>query len=217
MEKRTIVINVPRTSVLIALIIGLLVIPTAVFAGHQFTDVPDDNIFHDDIDAIADAGVTRGCNPPDNDEYCPEDFVTREQMAAFMNRLGALESGTDPVVNAAAVQGLELLSDIAVIDVSNEEGNNEECESVRSIKGAGHEFGTFYVSYELFHMPAAGDLFTFDVNVATRAPDNDSDHPELSADAPGDYLVCFATLEDQTLPDGEYRLFRIEAHESDTA
>lgn len=64
-----------------------LVAPVTAFASHQFTDVPNSNIFHDDIDWMRDNGVTAGCNPPANDEYCPEENVTREQMAAFMRRL----------------------------------------------------------------------------------------------------------------------------------
>ncbi|MGH8936383.1 MAG: S-layer homology domain-containing protein [Acidimicrobiia bacterium] len=94
------------TKVLVGLIVvAAVAAPAAVWAGHRFTDVPDTNIFHDDISAIADAGVTIGCNPPANDEYCPGDFVTREQMAAFMNRLGALAPGKTPVVNAAQLEG----------------------------------------------------------------------------------------------------------------
>lgn len=52
----------------------------------------DDNasIFETDIDKLATAGVTRGCNPPMNDEFCPTSNVTRGQMAAFLHRaLGA--------------------------------------------------------------------------------------------------------------------------------
>ena len=64
-----------------------LVAPAAAWAGHQFQDVPVSNIFHDDIAWMADNGVTAGCNPPVNDEYCPDELVTREQMAAFMRRL----------------------------------------------------------------------------------------------------------------------------------
>jgi hypothetical protein len=44
------------------------------------------NTFEADIDAIAAAGITKGCNPPANDEYCPGDYVNRGQMAAFLNR-----------------------------------------------------------------------------------------------------------------------------------
>lgn len=48
----------------------------------------DDNasIFEDDIDRLAAAGVTLGCNPPDNDRFCPNNTVTRGQMAAFLHR-----------------------------------------------------------------------------------------------------------------------------------
>jgi hypothetical protein len=48
------------------------------------------NTFQADIQALAAAGITRGCNPPVNDRFCPEDDVTRGQMAAFLNR-GLLE------------------------------------------------------------------------------------------------------------------------------
>ena len=68
-----------------------------------FTEVADSNGFHDDINAVKDAGVTLGCG--DGTAYCPNDNVTRGQMAAFMNRLGALEAGTTPVVNAAQLEG----------------------------------------------------------------------------------------------------------------
>lgn len=51
----------------------------------KFTDI-DDSPFVKDIGAIARAGVTAGCNPPDNDQYCPRDAVTRAQMATFVRR-----------------------------------------------------------------------------------------------------------------------------------
>jgi hypothetical protein len=48
----------------------------------------DDNtsIFEADINAIAKAGITLGCNPPDNDKYCPSGIVRRDQMASFLAR-----------------------------------------------------------------------------------------------------------------------------------
>ncbi|MDJ0925139.1 MAG: M64 family metallopeptidase [Acidimicrobiia bacterium] len=48
----------------------------------------DDNgtTFEDDINRLGTAGVTRGCNPPINDRYCPDNTVTRGQMAAFLRR-----------------------------------------------------------------------------------------------------------------------------------
>jgi hypothetical protein len=35
---------------------------------------------------LAAAGVTNGCNPPSNDRFCPDSYVTRGQMAAFLVR-----------------------------------------------------------------------------------------------------------------------------------
>ena len=50
-----------------------------------FTD-DDGSIFEADIDKLATAGITKGCNPPDNDRFCPTENVTRGQMAAFLHR-----------------------------------------------------------------------------------------------------------------------------------
>jgi hypothetical protein len=60
---------------------------------HRFSDVPNTNTFHADITWLADMGITRGCNPPANTEFCPKDPVTREQMAAFMRRLADRTQG----------------------------------------------------------------------------------------------------------------------------
>jgi len=48
----------------------------------------DDNnsVFESDINAIAEAGITRGCNPPTNNRYCPKNLVDRGAMAAFLRR-----------------------------------------------------------------------------------------------------------------------------------
>lgn len=51
----------------------------------EFTDITG-SIFEQDILRLATAGVTRGCNPPDNDRFCPGNSVTRGQMAAFLHR-----------------------------------------------------------------------------------------------------------------------------------
>jgi hypothetical protein len=57
-----------------------------------FSDVPSDYWAYDYIIDIYDAGITTGCaqddpNTPENERrYCPEDSVTRGQMAAFIIR-----------------------------------------------------------------------------------------------------------------------------------
>jgi hypothetical protein len=59
-------------------------------AGIDFVD-DDGSIFEDDIERLAAAGITRGCNPPTNDRFCPSDPVSRSQMAAFLHRALAME------------------------------------------------------------------------------------------------------------------------------
>ncbi len=44
------------------------------------------SIYEADINRLAWAGITKGCNPPANDRYCPTDRVTRAQMASFLVR-----------------------------------------------------------------------------------------------------------------------------------
>jgi hypothetical protein len=91
------------------LLVAAVAIPGIAVAAHQFDDVPNSNVFHADIGWLADAGITKGCNPPDNTEFCPKDEVTREQMAAFMRRfaqfLGA-EDGTP--ANADKIDGKDV-------------------------------------------------------------------------------------------------------------
>jgi hypothetical protein len=60
--------------------------------GASFNDVPSSSWAVSYINAIRAAGITQGCG---NDNYCPKDPVTREQMAAFLVR--AVEG--DPAAN----------------------------------------------------------------------------------------------------------------------
>lgn len=53
--------------------------------GNLFVD-DDGSVFESDIDRLGAAGVTAGCNPPENDRFCPEEMVTRGQMAALLHR-----------------------------------------------------------------------------------------------------------------------------------
>jgi hypothetical protein len=43
-------------------------------------------VFEADIERLAAAGITVGCNPPHNTRFCPDQPVTRQQMAAFLHR-----------------------------------------------------------------------------------------------------------------------------------
>lgn len=61
----------------------------------QFTD-DEDSVYEEDIDAIAAAGITAGCNPPDNTRFCPGGTTVRAQMASFIGRLLDLEPTAPP-------------------------------------------------------------------------------------------------------------------------
>jgi len=63
----------------------------------EFVD-DDDHVFEDAIESLAAAGITLGCNPPDNDRFCPDREVTRGQMAAFLTR--ALPLDVPPAIPA---------------------------------------------------------------------------------------------------------------------
>ncbi len=54
----------------------------------------DNSIFEASIDRLAAAGITSGCNPPANTNFCPHDRVTRAQMASFLSRALELPCAT---------------------------------------------------------------------------------------------------------------------------
>jgi hypothetical protein len=88
-----------RTAVIAAVMAALVAFPIGVFASHQFTDVPNSNTFHGDIDHVYDARITNGCTPT---TYCPDDNVSRGQMAAFLERAGGrATSGTNGFTTVA--------------------------------------------------------------------------------------------------------------------
>ena len=69
-----------------------------VFEQPQLPDVPvrllyNGTFFDDDasvhvkgIEAMAAAGITKGCNPPFNDMFCPERTLTRAEAATLLAR-----------------------------------------------------------------------------------------------------------------------------------
>jgi hypothetical protein len=75
-----------RVSTIVGVAALVLAVPVAVIAAHSFDDVPDSNEFHGSIEWLKDNGVTVGCNPPSNTQFCPADNITRQEMASFMRR-----------------------------------------------------------------------------------------------------------------------------------
>ncbi len=88
-----------RALMLVAAMVLLLVPIAAVAATSLFDDVPDDNIFVEDINWLKTSETSVGCNTAGTN-YCPEDYVSRQQMAGFLHRLAV-----NQVVDAGTVQG----------------------------------------------------------------------------------------------------------------
>jgi copper-binding protein NosD/S-layer family protein len=76
---------------------GTISVAGATFTVYQaidFNDVPPSHMFYNEIGKLSARGVTLGCG---NGNFCPNDFVTREQMAAFIVRaLGEFSPPTPP-------------------------------------------------------------------------------------------------------------------------
>ncbi len=54
------------------------------------------SVFVAAIQWLADADITQGCNPPANTHYCPDQRVSRGEMAVFLSRaFGLADTGTD--------------------------------------------------------------------------------------------------------------------------
>ena len=91
----------------------------------DFADVSASSVHAADIAALAAAGITKGCNPPDNTNFCPGNSVTREQMASFLSRALGLDTSPRVVVNAGG----------DLIDVAAGTGESETVASLTSLLG----------------------------------------------------------------------------------
>jgi hypothetical protein len=84
----------------------LLAVPVAVYASHQFSDVPTSSTYHTSVSRLVGAGLTAGCG---GGKYCPNNAVTRGQMSAFLTRgLGralAVQGVTDGDLWASVLPG----------------------------------------------------------------------------------------------------------------
>lgn len=89
------------TLTVLALAVSILAAGTAVAGFEHFRDGPF-GVHEDGVGWAADTGVTAGCT---SSEYCPDQPVTRAQMATFLHRLAGHASGVAPAVDAAALEG----------------------------------------------------------------------------------------------------------------
>src|SRR6266542_2478205 len=74
-----------RRSLVVTLFVALslLMFSLGAFAFHDFSDVDSAAFYHDDAHWLKEMGITLGCG---GTLFCPNDPVTRGQMAAFLHR-----------------------------------------------------------------------------------------------------------------------------------
>ncbi|MGN6755329.1 MAG: S-layer homology domain-containing protein, partial [Thermomicrobiales bacterium] len=82
----------------IALLAALAPLGLLAGSSQPFADVDPNSVHYTNIIAIRQAGITNGCNPAAN-LYCPNNNVTRQEMASFLARTAGI-GGNPPVANA---------------------------------------------------------------------------------------------------------------------
>jgi hypothetical protein len=96
------------------------------------TFIDDDaSIFEADIEKVAAAGVTVGCNPPINDRFCPNDRLTRAQMATLLARALELQPRQDgrfvDIAGSVHAQSINAIAAIGVTKGCNPPANDRYC------------------------------------------------------------------------------------------
>ncbi|MGH8911711.1 MAG: S8 family serine peptidase, partial [Acidimicrobiia bacterium] len=129
----------------------------------SFDDVPEGHLFHAAITWLAEQGITRGCNPPTNSLFCPDDDVTRGQMAAFLNRaLDLGPTGNDFFVDDEGSVFENDINELAAAGITkgcNPPANDQFCHD-RTLSRA--EMATFMVRGYGLAAGAGDDLFVDD-------------------------------------------------------
>ena len=144
--------------------------------GDLFID-DDGSIFEADIDKLGAAGISRGCNPPTNDQFCPNDHVTRGQMAAFLVRaLGYTDDGGGDLFidddGSIFEADIDRLGTAGVTLGCNPPVNDQFCPNDRVTRGQMAAF----LKRALYVPPANQDVAAYFANLRTWAEDPDEDH-----------------------------------------
>jgi hypothetical protein len=100
-----------------------------VFTGRFFDD--EGSVHVNGIEAMAAAGITRGCNPPFNDMFCPDRTLTRGEAATLLARALSLpESDTDHFIddNGHVLEGgINRLAEAGITKGCNPPANDRFC------------------------------------------------------------------------------------------
>ena len=139
--------------------------------GGTFID-DDGNIHEGNIEAIAADGITKGCNPPTNDKYCPSSSLTRGQMAAFIRRALSLpSSGTDYFIddNDSVFEGdINAIAEAGITKGCNPPTSDRFCPDGKITRGQMAAFLSRAFDYPAvtkdFFVDDDGSIFEADIN-----------------------------------------------------
>ena len=93
--RRARLATVGVVAAVVATIFATIAVPTTAGAATTFTDVPEGHPFHDEIEWLADSGITTGFG---DGTFRPAGNITRQAMAAFFFRYEQPTGFTAPAV-----------------------------------------------------------------------------------------------------------------------
>lgn len=171
---------------------------TSSTSSPTFTDTSG-NTFVKDIEWLAQEGVTKGCNPPDNTRYCPNDYVTRGQMAAFLNRFLDLPAASKDHFsddNGSTFENdINRLAEAGVTRGCNPPDNTRFCASDRVTRGQMAAFMVRALDLKADTHPGFGDVasshtFYNDIaKLATAGITKGCNPSENTRFCPGDFVT----------------------------
>jgi len=163
-SHRNSVVSWSRAVLAIALVTGLVAAVPGPAAASGGTFIDDDDSVHEaDIETIAAAGFTNGCNPPYNDHYCPSDPITRGEIAAFLTRALSLPSSStdhfDDDEDSMFESAINSLAEAGVTRGCNPPANTDYCPDESVTRG---QMAALLVRAFGLTDPGQGDWFTDD-------------------------------------------------------
>ncbi|MPZ53588.1 MAG: hypothetical protein GEU79_12790 [Acidimicrobiia bacterium] len=126
----------------------------------SFDDVSEDHVFFEDIRWLGESGITYGCNPPANTMFCPEESMTRGEMAAFLNRALELpevvENHFTDDDSSVFEEDINRIAEAGISFGCNPPDNNEFCPTAEVLR---QEMASFIVRGYDLEPASGGDRF----------------------------------------------------------
>ncbi len=83
--------------------------------------------FPTEISWLLERGISLGCNPPDNNRFCPSDVVTRGQMAGFLTRALGLPTAPSPFSDTVGSPFEREIGGLALAGITDGCGSGQFC------------------------------------------------------------------------------------------